>query len=142
VADGVLHAVGEAVCLADGADADLGVVDAVGVGELVELLLDQVEEGLALLFRPLEVLGGERVERQFPNPEFVTPVEDLLGRLGPLAVAFGLLLARLARVAPIAVLDDCDVGRCPGELPPEDPLVPLHRLPAHPREHYWRVSTP
>jgi len=135
VVDGLADAGGEAVRLADGADADLVVVDLLAVGELVELLLDEVEQRLPLVGRALEVLHREGVQRQLLDVEVATPPEHRLGRLRAGAVALRPLFALLPGVPAVAVLDDGDVRRGPRYFPLQEPLVDLECNPTKPREH-------
>jgi hypothetical protein len=117
VRDGVLDALGEAVHVADGLDAELVAVGAVGVRDVVELVGDEVEQLLALLGVALEVLGGERVERDLLDTLLLAPVEYGFGGFGSFAVSGVGVVASLAGVPAVAVLDDGDVLGRAGYLP-------------------------
>jgi len=95
----VAHALREAVDIADCANADSLLMDAVGVGEVAELGLQQVEQRLQLLVRALEVLGREGVQRQLCDAQIRAPVEDALGGSGAGPVAVGRVVAAPGRTA-------------------------------------------
>jgi len=61
VLDGVLNPLGKHFRFADGADADVVLVDAVGVRKLVEFLTEEVEQRLVFLRRPLSKFSVENV---------------------------------------------------------------------------------
>jgi hypothetical protein len=87
-------------------------VDALGVGELTEFLVEECEEALVLLGRAIEVLGRERIKCELLDADLGTPVEDLFGGLRARTMAVGGVLATLVGVPPVAVLNHGDVGGC------------------------------
>jgi len=135
VVDGVPDSFRELVEFADGPDADLGLVDAVGVRELPELLGDEVEDVLALGGRPVEVLRREGIQGQFVDAEVVTPAEDRFRRLGAGPVAVAGVATALVGVATVPVLDHGHVARRLGQFPSEQVLVGAIQRAAQPTQH-------
>jgi len=113
-------------------------VDSVGVGELVEFVLDQIENDRSLVGGPREVLRREGIQRQFLDSDVLTPLQESFGRLGTGPVAVRRVLAVFASVASIAVLDDGDVTGRPIDLPFEKSFVHTLGVSAKPRSHYPR----
>jgi len=111
-----LNPLGKHFRFADGADADVVLVDAVGVRKLVEFLTEEVEQRLVFLRRPLEVLRRERVQRQLFDADVLTPLEDAFGRFGTGPVALVGVAAPPAGVPPVPVLNHCDVCRRAGDF--------------------------
>jgi len=110
-------------------------VHAVGVGELPELGLDQIEEGLAFVGRPIEVLRREGIHCALLDTELVTPIEQRLGGLRALMVAAFLLRALFGRVPTVPVLDHGDVSGRAVDLAYQQPLVGFGEPSSHGRSH-------
>src|SRR5574344_967094 len=115
VVPGLQDIVGEQVHVADNLDADVLLMDTLVISEVVEGLLEEVHQVIDLRLRPVEVLGGERIHREYLHTKIETPVEDLLQLLSSQPVALhGLRPQHLLGVATVPVHYDGDM---PGDVP-------------------------
>jgi hypothetical protein len=92
-------------------------MDTVVIGDLSELLPEEIKEIVDLGLVTLEVLGREGIQRDRPDPEILRPFKDALGSLRPGPVPLDGTDIVEACIPTVAVLDDGNMGRNMFALP-------------------------
>ena len=105
----LLHIVRQAMDLADDFEPDIVFVQVFRLG--LEIVDEIFHQRVHLVFRPIPILRGKRVEREILDAEFARRADDFARRIRAAPVALDARQVARLRPAPVAVHDHRDVAR-------------------------------